>query len=105
MRYVLLALLLTGCATGPRADLVMFDRGSFALSYADYVSPSLAKCAHLKATASQTSRDSCEKLHALDAQIRQAIIDAPKAAAAQQSPFDQLMPLIIKLAPLIAAGL
>ena len=42
---MLLALLLAGCATGARVDQVSFDRGAFALAYADLVTPMRLKCA------------------------------------------------------------
>lgn len=100
---VLPALLLVGCATGApvaRVDQVSFDRGAFALSYADFTAAIRAKCVKAPLTAE------CVKFDTLDTQVRQAIIDAPKAAAAAPAPnpLDQLMPLIMKLAPL-AAGI
>lgn len=101
---ILLALTLTGCATGasaPRVDEVKFDRGAFALSYADFTAAIRAKCGKDALTSE------CVKFDTLDQQVRQAIIDAPRAAAAAApapNPLDQLLPLIMKLAPL-ALGL
>ena len=97
---MLLALLLAGCATGARVDQVSFDRGAFALAYADLVTPMRLKCAASPAAPTPA----CAQLALLDQQVRQAIIDAPKAAAAQPDPLSALLPLLLKLAPL-AAGL
>lgn len=102
---------LSACATTapvapPRADQVSFDRGAFALAYAGLVNPMLAKCAK---TAGVLQTPACVELISLDAQVRQAILDAPKIAASlpptTSNPLDQLMPLILKLAPLLAGGL
>src|SRR5882724_1592441 len=103
---ILLALILAGCTTlggapPPKVDQVSFDRGGFALAYADLINPLRAAC---KATPDTAD---CVKLGLLDAQVRQAIMDAPKAAAAAApAPPDlsTLLPLIMKLAPL-AGGL
>ena len=95
-----LLLLLAGCATGARVDQVAFDRGAFALAYADLVTPMRLKCA----ASPLAPTPACAQLQVLDQQVRQAIIEAPKAAAAQPDPLSALLPLLLKLAPL-AAGL
>ena len=100
MRVALLALLLAGCATAAKVDQVSFDRGAFALAYADLVTPMRLKCA----ASTLAPTPACAQLQVLDQQVRQAIIDAPKAAAAQPDPLSALLPLLLKLAPL-AAGL
>jgi hypothetical protein len=92
---------LTGAPAAPRVDQVTFDRGAFALAYADLVNPMRAACKTTPDTAD------CVKLTLLDQQVRQAIIDAPKAAAAATPAgldMSTLLPLIMKLAPL-AAGM
>jgi len=91
-------LLVAGCATTARVDQVAFDRGAFALAYSDLVIPMRLKCA----ASTQAPTPACAQLSVLDQQVRQAIIDAPKAAA--PDPLSALLPLLMKLAPL-AAGL
>src|SRR5438552_5994000 len=95
-----LALALAGCATRAKVDQVSFDRGAFALAYADLVTPMRLKCA----ASTLAPTPACAQLQVLDQQVRQAIIDAPRAAAAQPDPLSALLPLLLQLAPL-AAGL
>lgn len=102
LALILLALTLTGCATtatAPRTDTVSFDRAAFAFTYADW-------SARLKADCAKAPQDViCNKLDIMDAQIRQAVIDAPKNAVAPPAdPLSTLLPLLMKLAPL-AGGL
>lgn len=113
MRHALLALtlvvLLAGCAStgAPKADVVVFDRGMFALAYADFTAPARIKCARDK-EAKKDPTPVCASFEAVDEQVRQAIADAPKRAAADAAAnaagfdFSSLGPLLLKLAPLAA---
>jgi hypothetical protein len=113
MRHIALLLLLlivaTGCAsasaTGPRADTISFDRGAFSLGYADFTAALRIRCEKNPLT------EACVKFGVLDAQVRQAIIDAPKVAAAQAAAqgsggqdFSQIFSLLMSLAPLLAGS-
>jgi hypothetical protein len=109
MRYLALALavfLLTGCpaTTQSRPDQVSFDRGVFALTYADFTSTARVKCAKDEFDKKEPTA-ACISFKVMDETVRQAIIDAPKRAAAEGgSGFDlsSLGPLLLKLAPLAA---
>ena len=106
---LLIALTLTACpaTTGTRADLITFDRAQFALSYADFTAPARIKCARDK-EAKKDPTPACVSFEAVDDQVRQAITDAPKKAAAEAAAnaqgfdFSSLGPLLLKLAPLAA---
>jgi len=95
-----LALALGGCAglaPAPRADLVAFDRGAFALAYADLAARIRADCARTPGL------KSCAGFDALDDAVRRAIVAAPSTTqAGGASPLDALLPLLMKLG---AAGL
>ena len=101
--------LLSGCATmgGPKGDMVSFDRGQFALAYADFTAPARIKCGRDK-DAKKDPTPACVSFEALDEQVRQAIADEPKKAAAEAAAnqqgfdFSTLGPLLLKLAPLAA---
>lgn len=105
MRFVsilpllLLAVTLTGCpaTTGAaRQDVVSFDRGAFALGYADFTAATRIKCEK------NPNTPECAKFNTLDAQMRKAISEPPAAVVPSSAadPFSQLLPLIMKLAPL-----
>ena len=109
---LLLPLLLVACETGknlPRADVVSFDRGTFSLFYADFTAPTRIKCEKDKLEKKDVT-PACASYEIIDATVRQAIIDAPKKAAAEAAAaganFDlsSLGPLLLKLAPLAAAA-
>lgn len=100
-RLIALALfvfLTTGCAgltgSAPRVDTVSFDRGAFALTYADLIARIRTDCAK------SPGNKSCAGLEDLDRLVRQAIIDAPKAAAAGAQPMDlsTILPILMRLA-------
>src|SRR5258707_15802284 len=104
LSILLLSSLLSGCAGTAKGDKVSFDRGSFALGYASLISPLLAKCAESKLAPTPE----CAQLALVDQQVRQAIIDAPKAAATDpMSGLDMNahLHLVIKLATLAAGFL
>lgn len=92
------ALAVAGCAgttPAPRVDQVSFDRGAFALGYADMTSALRIKCEKNPQTVE------CAKFNTLDAQMRKAITEPPAAPLPPAAdPFSQLLPLIMKLAPL-----
>ena len=106
---LLLPVLLTAaCETTknlPRADVVSFDRGVFSLGYADLTGPAKLRCEK------DPNTPACIKFLLLDAQVRQAIIDAPKQAAAAAAAsssggvdFSQAFSLLMSLAPLLAGS-
>lgn len=97
---VLGGVLLGGCSTmgGAAApiDKISFDRGAFALAYADFTHAVRLKCDKKPNTAE------CVKFDTLDQQVR-AQITAPPPPPSQSNPLDALLPLIMKLAPLALA--
>jgi hypothetical protein len=110
LSIIIVALVASGCAGmggGPRADTVAFDRGMFALAYADFTAPARIKCARDK-EAKKDPTPACISFEAVDEQVRQAITDAPKKAAAEAAAsasgldLSSLGPLLLKLAPLAA---
>jgi hypothetical protein len=100
MKRLAIVLLLGGCAglggAPSNSDKIMFDRGAFALGYADMTAPARIKCEKNPTTAA------CVKFTTLDDQMRSAITAPPPVATPQTDPFTQLLPVIMKLAPLLA---
>lgn len=99
MRYLILAvLLLTGCATAApvRTDTIVFDRGAFALVYADVSAFVRAACTAKKPTMDAAE---CARLDEVDKQVRKQIVTPPSPVAPSQGvDMEQVMKIIGALA-------